>query len=575
MMQFRIDGRDGPSRIGKIKLNNKKITSPNIFFIHTNRYRSPSYADIILTNIENKTNKLSLKFTKNIILDHKLIKDDKAFFELKDKDIYTLKYASQTFKKPKRFVKTIIKNKEEIGYQKIMYTPSIAEPKNLSLLVYLGIDFFDSVKAIIYARNKTMFSLDGNLKIKDLEENPCMCPTCININKEIKDMTFEDILNHNYNILYSELKNVRNHIRNKNIRDLVEKRVKTDPHLTTILRYLDQNNYNYLEKQTSVTGRNTIFATTTESMNRPEIKRFQNRVINVYKKPKLAKILVLLPCSAKKPYSFSKSHGLFRKSIFSPKNPNVIHEIIITSPLGIVPREMELTYPASNYDIPVTGTWFEDEKNMINNLLERYLKKNSYDIVISHLPEEMNNFVKNVVNIDTFTCINHPSSDESLNRLKEILEEKTSKYKKVDNKNRLKENIEAILSYQFGNKTATKLVENTDIKGRYPYLKIMKKNIQLGMLVKEKGLVSLTLDGAKILFEDKQNLVEIYDDFKLKGSVFAPGVKNADENIRIGDEAVVFRKNKLIGVGSALMNGSQMKQLTYGEAVKIRHLKKD
>jgi archaeosine synthase len=95
------------------------------------------------------------------------------------------------------------------------------------------------------------------------------------------------------------------------------------------------------------------------------------------------------------------------------------------------------------------------------------------------------------------------------------------------------------------------------------------------MLVKEKGLISLTLDGGKILFETKTNIVEISDDFELKGSVFAPGIKKADKNIRIGDEVIVTRKNKLIAVGSSLMTGKEMEKLNYGEAVKIRHIKKN
>jgi len=574
-MQFRIENRDGPSRIGHLKIKNEKILTPNIFSIDTNRFKSFNSADIILTNLEKNIKKPYIKYKKDLQEDLNFFEKNKDFFELKEENIFTLKYANQKFKKPKRFVETIIEDREKNGYQKIMYTPSIADPINLSLLVYMGIDFFDYTKAIISARNKVMFFLDGNKKIKNLKENPCICPICNNINKKPEDMNFDEILNHNYNILYSELKNVRNHIRNKSIRDLVEKRVKSNPHLTTILRILDQKNYSYLEEKTPLISKNIIFATNIESMNRPEIIRFQKRLINKYKKPKLAKILLLLPCSAKKPYSFSKSHSYFKKSIFSSKNPHIIHEVIVTSPIGIVPRDLELVYPASNYDIPVTGIWLEDEKYMINNLLRNYLKKNRYDLIISHLPDEINSFIKNTVDIDIFTCINHPTSDESLAELKKVLKNETNKYKKVEKKDRFKENIEAFLSYQFGEKTAEKITEKSSIKGRYPYLKIMKKNTQLGMLVKEKGFVSLTLDGAEILFEEKQNVVEIYDDFKLKGSVFAPGIKNADSNIRIGDEVAVVRKNELIGVGSSLMNGREMEKLDYGEAVKIRHIKKD
>lgn len=99
----------------------------------------------------------------------------------------------------------------------------------------------------------------------------------------------------------------------------------------------------------------------------------------------------------------------------------------------------------------------------------------------------------------------------------------------------------------------------------------MHQNVQLGMVTEERGLISLTMDGANRLIDAEQYWVEIYDDFTLKGSVFAPGIKDADNSIRIGDEVLVKKKNRLCGVGVALMNGKEMIESTHGEAIKIRH----
>ncbi|GAH17073.1 unnamed protein product [marine sediment metagenome] len=88
---------------------------------------------------------------------------------------------------------------------------------------------------------------------------------------------------------------------------------------------------------------------------------------------------------------------------------------------------------------------------------------------------------------------------------------------------------------------AETLLKDCVIKGKYPYQKIMHDNTQLGMITKERGLVSLTIDGAKRVAKSKIYSVKIYDDFTLIGSVFAPGVKDADEEIRIGDEVIVIR----------------------------------
>jgi len=133
------------------------------------------------------------------------------------------------------------------------------------------------------------------------------------------------------------------------------------------------------------------------------------------------------------------------------------------------------------------------------------------------------------------------------------------------------ENIRSLACYQFSPALANLLMKDCTISGKYPYQKIMDRNTQLGMLTEERGLLSLTMDGANRLKETGQYWVEISDDFTLKGSVFAPGITDADDSIRIGDEVLVRKKNSLCGVGVALMNGKEMTESTHGEAVKIRH----
>ncbi|HSQ88220.1 PUA domain-containing protein, partial [Romboutsia sp.] len=132
-------------------------------------------------------------------------------------------------------------------------------------------------------------------------------------------------------------------------------------------------------------------------------------------------------------------------------------------------------------------------------------------------------------------------------------------------------NLECLASYQFGVNVGEKLLENTTIKDKYQWYKIIENGKQIGMMTEKRGFISLTSFGGKKIQSMNSYWVEIFDDFDLKGSVFAPGVKNADEQVRIGDEVVVLRNKKLAGVGVAMMNGYDMVQLKYGEAVKMRH----
>jgi archaeosine synthase len=214
----------------------------------------------------------------------------------------------------------------------------------------------------------------GSCRKNQLPELPCNCSCCIKI-KDASRMKYEEILEHNYSTLLCEIKQVRNAIAVGSLRELVETRIRTSPLLTSMLRILDLNHYRFLEERTPIMRKQPLIATTKDSLIRPEIRRFQERVIQRYEKPPCARILLLLPCSAKKPYSFSKSHKLFRERILNLDNSFVVHEVILTSPLGLVPRELELTYPASTYDTAVTGHWDEDEKKMIRNLLQQYLQK--------------------------------------------------------------------------------------------------------------------------------------------------------------------------------------------------------
>ena len=583
-MNFRISIRDGPGRKGKFEIKNKSIITPNILFINTDRFPAPKFTDLTISNINKKASSLNIDFSQKLMIEKYDKKEyDRYINVLDEKDIVTnniknidaklfiILNAKQLFDQSKIFLESLIKLRQNIGYQKVIYIPSIGLPSNLSILTYLGVDLFDSTSAIVSARNNELLFENGIFNLNNLEELPCNCPICSKLNKKPHELNFQEILHHNYYSMITEIKHVRNAISKGELRNHVENRVRSSPHHTEILRNLDNKFYDFLEKRTSISSKGKINATTKESADRPEIIRFQRRIINRYKKPRTAKVLLLLPCSAKKPYSYSKSHKKFREQIINLKNPNIVHEVIITSPLGIVPSELEIIYPASSYDIPVTGVWEEYEKNMINLLLSDFLKKNKYDKIVIHLPEEIIDFILPNFKDAVITTKGHTTSRESLENLHSKLKVIVEDFKYVKRQEKMFEEIRSIAIFQFGKEIASKLLKNTTIKGRYPNRKIFERNTQMGMITEERGLISLTFKGAEKISETKNYSVEIYDGFELIGSVFAPGIKDADDLIRIGDEVIVKRNKKLIAVGVAQMNGEEMIESTYGEAIKIRH----
>jgi archaeosine synthase len=340
--------------------------------------------------------------------------------------------------------------------------------------------------------------------------------------------------------------------------------------MVSVLRILDLDHYKFLEKNLPVSG-GQLIATTNDSLTRPEIVRFRNRVRDRYKKPPSKKILLLLPCSAKKPYSSSKTHRIIRSTMAEVPNRHVIHEVVITSPLGVVPKDVELFYPAQQYDIPVTRCWSRDEINMIQGGISLFLKKNRYDGLVVHLPGDYE-FVWDILDEFSNTCIDSPLSTASLEKLKEVLTDLVLPYEKISGKKVNCENMDSFARFQFGI-AGEKLVKDTELKGRYPNIKIIKEKKQIGMLVGGRGMISLTLEGAKILAGENSYRVKIHD-FEPKGSIFAVGVKDADDEIRIGDDVVVLRDDELVGIGVAQMNPDEMVESNRGEAVNIRHLAK-
>src|SRR5206468_4425543 len=113
---------------------------------------------------------------------------------------------------------------------------------------------------------------------------------------------------------------------------------------TAIVRHLDLREYGLVEAYTPVAG-GEMLAYASESLTRPEIVRFRRRIRERYGKPPSPRVLVLLPCSARKPYSTSRTHRRFRDAILSSADPSAVHEAIATSPLALIPRSLERSYP--------------------------------------------------------------------------------------------------------------------------------------------------------------------------------------------------------------------------------------
>ena len=415
----------------------------------------------------------------------------------------------------------------------------------------MGADILDSSRAALLSSEGYFLTADGAWPIEEIGKEECNCSGCA-----------ESLYHHNMMEMQSELHRIRRHIARGTLREFVEYRAKTSPKLVEMLRRLDGQYYDFQEKRFPITGKN-FRATTRLALNRPDIQRFRRRVINRYRKPDVPKILVLLPCSAKKPYSDSKSHYYMRNAIRNSGVSIDVHEVIVTSPMGLVPRELELYYPAQNCDIPVTGEWFEDEKVMINNLLNKYLELNNYKHIINHTGDE------NLLDLDALVTTDGPAKcDASLKKLQTALAD-LSEGSDFNWRTRSTQEICSMAMFQFGPQ-AEEMFKGAVVKGRYPKLRIFRGKEQVASINHITGMLVPTLEGVQFMVEKDFHTVKIAD-FEITGNVFAVGVDEADENIRPGDEVAVVRNGILAACGTAKMSGAEMVESTRGEAVRARH----
>ena len=446
-----------------------------------------------------------------------------------------------------------------------LYLPGVATPRSVATLVYAGVDLVDERCARVRGLEGFYLTTDAEHFLEDLDELPCACPACASSSPD--DFDRDDCAAHNVAVLRAELARVRRRIRDGRLRDYVEGQARHDNWLTAVFRTLDQQ-YGYVESRTPVIRDALLAAASEDSVRRVEIQRFAERVTTRYRN-RFSNPLVLVPCSARKPYSESQSHSQFHDAIRWRA-----HVASMTSPIGVVPQELELTYPAQHYDSVVTGHWSEDEKAFVAAVLERYLARNDYPRVIAHVPDD--GYVDIVERVERavdvpfeYTVEEHPTADDSLVNLREAL----SGELKYGKREREHNTVKAIADYQFGPDAGDALFADVDLTttSRYPKLQVRDGDVQLATMVPQYGVLALTLAGARAWVDSDAptKRVEI-DAFVPSGSVLAPGVVDADPAIRPGDEVVV-EGPRAFAVGRATAHGRAMVESTRGVVVDVRH----
>ncbi len=542
MSLFEVKLRDGMARTGEFRTEEDTISSPSALDAEElfPDLAARTYANIPLSAREAFVRRYGVAYD-GVSTVHPAAEVSAA-----SGDCIILPNWHTVLENPRSYVGWLIALKQRSPPDTLWYAPASALPANVAFLVYSGFDLFDMRAVDLQTAQGKFCTTEGVFPADEwFDGGTCGCAGCQN----------GDLKIHNRLALLQEIALVKKFIGLGQLRELVEARCRMDASLTAALRLFDEA-YNFTELSAPVGRGARLLAHSSESINRPEVRRFAERVVERFI-PSRSDVCVLLPCSARKPYSSSMSHQKFRRAVAERA-----HELIVTSPLGLVPRELELIYPAAHYDVPVTGYWDREESAIIQDILVRYFRRHPYRRVIAHLDGGAYEIARNAArNLDIeleCTCRDHPTSAGSISALEEALEGERKMPHDI---------ISGTLSWQFGI-----AFESTGclIRGRPHNRKVLQNRTQLFSIDSSTGLFRPTFAG----WDRIPDVYRVFiDDFTPQGDILAPGILDADQDIRPGDEVLVTGP-RAVATGRASMGGREMLDSKRGVAVRTRKVKR-
>ncbi|MHA2307345.1 MAG: DUF5591 domain-containing protein, partial [Candidatus Hodarchaeales archaeon] len=432
----------------------------------------------------------------------------------------------------------------------MLYAPGVPS-SYIPILVYLGIDLFDFLYLEMIS---TKF-----------EDN------------------FDSILDQSFSIQYFDrrLMESREAIKIGKLRDLIRVYANSFPPMKTLLRIIDKDIT--LTENTSSYSRKLLFCTDETDFTRPEVSRFRKRVQTRYLPPSHHKGILFLPCSAKKPYSKSRSHTLFKSITHRnlKKRRHLIGEVILTSPLGVVPRDLEYTYPAAHYDIPVTGNWLEIEKTHLKKDLSAFIQKIDPDIplmgyiggierkILKEVCEKYSRTI-NLISEESSTSLTSRASLQEFALLLRTIFKEISYNKKVSSQLSF---LRIIADFQFGKGTGSILFPNDVRISGYKELglRVKHNNKHLVTFRPNIGLLTLSLEAGKRILGHTRNTV-IFDGDSISGStIFAKGIIKADPSISPFEEVLILNsEGNLLATGTTYLSGNNLVEMKRGKGIKIR-----
>lgn len=493
-------------------------------------------------------------------------------------DLWIWSNARALLRAPEDFVRAAVEIREMAGPDPLLWAPRVATPGRLALLHWLGIDLLDTIEGFWRAtEGEWIFSEMEQIPNRERDEEAlCSCSYCAS-----GEDTLENRIGHAAGEYLREERKVRAFLRAQRLREFVEIRAGGEPLRGELLRYADRDHSGHFEALAPLRVHGIHPYGTAEALRRPEASRFRRWFRDRYRPPRARSILLLVPCSKTKPYASSPTHRRLARTIEQTGVADQVHLVSVTSPLGLVPRELENFPPARHYDIPVTGLWNEDERMWVQQALDHLLETGAYSAVVAHLPSGEYRWLRESwggSSPPVYWTVEdeRPVSSESLaalgHRLKALAE--AAPPIRGGRLSVIREDLRASASMQFGPAVAEALFAGSVwIRGR-PWFRHLDGpgRGELASWREDNGLWHLTLAGANYLGAVTAPFqVTVVPGLTLRGDLFAPGARAAGPDIVAGSEVVLVSEGQLVGVGESQIPSSWFGRLSRGLVVKVRH----
>lgn len=253
-------------------------------------------------------------------------------------------------------VDMILTAKMNLPIERPLHLFGAGHPFMFSLAVALGCDFFDSAAYAIYARENRYMTETGTVRLEELEYFPCACPKCTKRTpKELMEMTQNErqvfLAEHNLYMCISEIKRIKQAIRDGRLWEHLEFRVHGHPALFQALKKLKRYE-DFIEKYSPIVKRSGLFFFSSVGLSRPEVVRHRIRLSERFTTSQKTEILVLMPQTRVKPFHKSKEYKKLSKILQSVlgEKQNSVHVCFYEAPFGIVPLELDEVYPLSQHE---------------------------------------------------------------------------------------------------------------------------------------------------------------------------------------------------------------------------------